>query len=102
MVTTNRVILVTEELEAPGIINESQVFVIAYHRRIDEDNSIRVQVTGTLGTANTKVKIKFVLSETEIYDHQRNEIFTRRCNIRCIYFNSTYSSSNSRSSLRRP
>ena len=32
-VPTSRVILVTEELEAPGIINESQVFVIAYHRK---------------------------------------------------------------------
>ena len=31
VVTTSRVILVTEELEAPGIINASQVFVIAHH-----------------------------------------------------------------------
>ena len=43
-VTTNRVILITEELEAPGIINASQVFVIADHYRIYEDNRIRVQV----------------------------------------------------------
>ena len=68
MVTTSRVFLVTEELEAPGIINASQVFVIAHHDRIAEKNGIRVQVTGTLGTANTKVKIKFVLSRIEIVD----------------------------------
>ena len=75
MVTSSRVTLVTEELDAPGIINESQVFVIAHHKRIYEDKPIRVQVTGILGTANTKVKIKFILSEPEIYDDQKEEIF---------------------------
>ena len=74
IIPTSRVLLVTEELEAPGISNVSQVFVMAYDLRIFEDKGIKVYIIGTLGTANTKIKIKFALEETDTRDDKGNKL----------------------------